>query len=259
MTESVLLYEKKNRAAWLTLNRPKDMNSLSEAMLDAMFDRLIEIEADESIRVVVFTGRDSAFCAGANLKEVIKERAPGEQDLVDRAVTVFAIIRDFSKPVIAAVNGPALAGGLELLMCCDLIYAAEGTKLGDAHANFGLFPGGGGAAILPRLIPLCEAKKLLFTGELVDAERFRDWGLINALYPADELIDEVQRVADQLSDKSPLVIKRMKKVINACMDKTRDDALDHELLEFTRHRRSYDMSEGLDAFLSKRKPNFKGY
>ncbi len=259
MTEPELLYEKKNSTAWLTLNRPKDMNSLSEAMLDVMLAKLLEIEADKSIRVLAITGSGSAFCAGAYLKEVTMEKSPGEPDLVDRAVNVLTIIRDFPKPVIAAVNGIALAGGLELVMCCDLIYAAESAKLGDAHANFGVFPGGGGAAILPRLIPVCVAKKLLFTGEFVEAERFREWGLINAVYPPELLIEEVQKVADQLSEKSPLVITRMKRVVNQCQDKTRDDALRHELLELSNHRRSYDMNEGLEAFENKRKPNFKGY
>ncbi len=259
MNDPVLLYEKKNHTAWLRLNRPNVMNALNGDLSSCLLNKLVDIEQDDSIRVLVITGSAPAFCAGADLKELMCETEAGEKDLIDRIVDAFNRLRHLNKPVIAAVNGVALAGGLELIMCCDLVYAADTAKMGDGHANYGVYPAAGGAAILPRLVPMCVAKKLLFTGESIEAEYFKQWGLINDIFSPDQLNTEVQKIADLLSEKSALVISRMKEVVNQVDGKSRDDALSYELLAFRCHTRSHDMREGLSAFTEKRKPDFKGY
>ena len=162
MTDDVLIFETFGPVARLTLNRPKAMNSLNSAILRSLEDRLAEIAGRDDLRVLVLTGNGPAFCAGADLKEVLAgaSAAPGEPDFLDRCTVVFGQLRAFAKPVIAALNGVTMAGGLELAMCADLIVAAEGAAIGDAHANYGVYPGAGGAAILPRLIPLNMAMYL---------------------------------------------------------------------------------------------------
>ena len=167
-------------------------------------------------------------------------------------------LRDLPKPVIAAVNGITMAGGLELAMCCDIVLASEQAKIGDAHANFGVYPGAGGAAVLPRLIPQNVAKYLLFTGKTLSADEMKTYGLVNEVVPADDLENAVTELAALIASKSPVALRRMKEVANASLDKSRDAALEHEQVLFRKHQRSYDMAEGLRAFSEKRTPEFKG-
>jgi enoyl-CoA hydratase/carnithine racemase len=161
--------------------------------------------------------------------------------------------------VIAAVNGLAIAGGMELVLACDLVLAADTARLGDAHANFGVFPGAGGAAILPRKLPANVAKFLLFTGDTLSAADMKGFGLVNEVVAPEQLIEAAQKLGEKLAEKSPAVLRRMKRVANETSDKSLDDALRDELLELRTHLRSYDMQEGLRAFLEKRKPDFKGF
>ncbi|MNV56671.1 2,3-dehydroadipyl-CoA hydratase [compost metagenome] len=161
--------------------------------------------------------------------------------------------------MIAAVNGMALAGGLETVLCCDLVIAAQSARFGDAHSNFGVFPGGGGAAVLPRKVPENVAKYMLFTGDALPAQDMKNYGLVSEVVADAELVERVQALGDKLAQKSPLVLRKMKKVADEAGDKTRADALRQELLELRNHQRSYDMAEGVRAFAEKRKPDFKGY
>jgi enoyl-CoA hydratase/carnithine racemase len=167
-------------------------------------------------------------------------------------------LRDFPKPVIAALNGTTMAGGLELAMACDIVVAAESAQLGDAHANFGVYPGAGGAAVLPRLIPHNVAKYLLFTGKTLSADEMRTYGLVNEIAEDDELQRVVTELAEHIAAKSPIALRRMKEVANASLDKSRDAALEHEQVMLRKHERSYDMAEGLRAFSEKRPPQFEG-
>ena len=261
MSTEALVYTKEGPIAWLRMNRPEAMNSINLAMIARFEEVLPEIASDEEIRVVALTGTGNAFCAGADLKEVLAsgDLPPGEQDFLDRvSYNVMNPLRDLSKPVIAALNGITMAGGLELAMCCDVVLAAETAKIGDAHANFGVYPGAGGAAILPRLVPQNVAKYLLFTGKTLSAEQMKTWGLVNEVVAADELESAVTELATLIASKSPIALQRMKEVANASLDKSRDAALEHEQVLFHKHQRSYDMAEGLRAFSEKRTPEFKG-
>jgi enoyl-CoA hydratase/carnithine racemase len=261
MSEAALLFEKKGQTAWLTHNRPQAMNAFNLEMVSLYEEYLPQIAADDDIRVLVVTGSGRAFCTGADLKEVqaSSELPPGEPDFLDRlCCNILDVIRDMPQPVIASLNGATMAGGLELAMCADLIVAAKGVQIADAHANYGVFPGGGGAAILPRLIPLNVAKYLLFTGRPVPAEDLQRFGLVNEIVDADQLQSATQELADELALKSPLALARMKEVANASMDKSRRAALDHEQVLLRKHARSADVQEGLDAFVEKRPPQFPG-
>ncbi|MCY1401719.1 2,3-dehydroadipyl-CoA hydratase [compost metagenome] len=257
MSESVS-FEVKGQVGWITLTRPKAMNALNKEMLQAMIEWLKAWEYDANVRVVALTATGPAFCAGADLK-ASGTAQPGEMDLLDTIVAFFDRLRAFPKPVIAAVNGLALAGGLETVLCCDFVIAAESARFGDAHSNFGVFPGGGGAAVLPRKIPENIAKYMLFTGDALPAQDMKNYGLVSEVVADDELVARVQAIGDKLADKSPLVLRKMKKVCDEATDKTRADALRHELLALRDHQRSYDMAEGVRAFAEKRKPDFKGY
>lgn len=254
-------FERRGSGAWITLNRPKDMNSITEKMLDELEVAFNECQTNNSIRAVVITGKGAAFCAGADLKSVlssVNDPTPGKRDILHRFDDVFGLLRRLRKPVIATINGIALAGGLELIMCCDLVFAAESAKIGDAHSNFGVFPGAGGAAILPSKIGINRAKYLLFSGDLLPAIEMERYGLVNKVVPDADLIDEVEKFVEKLAAKSPLVLCRMKEVANASLDHTQEDALRHEILNLRQHIRSYDLQEGLKAFNEKRKPKFKG-
>lgn len=260
MSQDVLLFETVGPVARLTLNRPKAMNSLNLAILAELELRLSEIAANDELRVLILTGTGQAFCAGADLKEVLAGASlpAGEADFLDRCTVVFGQLRNFPKPVIAALNGITMAGGLELAMCADMVVAAESATIGDAHANFGVYPGAGGAAVLPRLIPLNMAMYLLMTGKSLSATEMKACGLVCEVHGDGELDDATVALAKQIAKKSPIALRRMKEVARASADKTRDDALQHEQVMLRQHMRSFDIQEGLQAFSEKRAPQFKG-
>lgn len=160
--------------------------------------------------------------------------------------------------MIAAVNGIAVAGGLELILCCDLVYAAETAQLGDGHANYGLLPGGGGSIRLPRRIGKSRANELLFTGGLVAAQTLVGPGLINKVVPASQLVGEVGQVVEQIAAKSKLGLGRMKRLVSDGLEQPVSTGLRLELLAGVAHANSYDMREGLAAFAGKRSPRFRG-
>jgi enoyl-CoA hydratase len=262
MQYETIQFERRGAGAWIILNSPKNMNSISSAMLAELESVLKKCEADSSVKAVILTGNGSAFCAGADLKNVLSSlnnSERGTKDFLDMFDEVCGILRKMPKPVIAAINGLALAGGLELVMCCDIVYAAESAKIGDAHSNFGVFPGAGGAAVLPKKIGLNRAKYLLFSGDFLSASEMERYGLVNKVVSDGQLVEEVESFVEKLAAKSPLVLRRMKEVANACVDQTQEAALRHEMLHLRQHVRSYDLAEGLKAFAEKRKPEFKGY
>jgi enoyl-CoA hydratase len=256
-----LLYHTQGPVAWLTLNRPDAMNAIDLQMATLYEEYLPKIAADNAMRVLVLTGNGSAFCTGVDLTQAIDSLnvPPGEQDLLDRLCDdVLGPLRNFPKPVIAALNGITLAGGLEMAMCADIVVASDHVEIGDAHANFGVYPGAGGAALLPRIIPHNVAKYLLLTGKTLSAQQMMGYGFVNELVASDQLINATQHLAEHIAQKSPLALQRMKAVANHAHDNSRDAALAHEQVAFRKHLRSYDMQEGLKAFAEKREPKFIG-
>jgi len=258
-------YEQRGATAWITLDRPDAMNALSGPMCTELLEAIGRIERDPGIRVIVLTGAGRAFCAGADLKGVFEDAggSPGPidpmTDFLDQVGTMMERLRVCPKPSIAALNGLTLAGGLELAMACDLIIAADSARIGDAHANFGVFPGAGGAAILPRRIGATAAKYLLFTGDTLPAKELVPLGLVNRVVPDAELGSEVEKLAARIASKSPLVIRRMKQTVADGLEQPQASALRLERVVLDAHRHSHDIREGLAAFVGKRTPDFKGY
>ncbi|MGV0714948.1 enoyl-CoA hydratase-related protein [Mycolicibacterium sp. XJ662] len=257
---SILETHRDGRVQWLRLNRPEVLNALNSDLLNELRDALEAATADPEVRVIALTGTGRAFSAGGDLKFVLGELEDGVDgpDGVDTSVPAFTALRQCPKPVIAAVNGVAVAGGFELLLFCDVLFAAESATFADGHANYGLLPAGGGAAVLPRRIGAQRAKALLFSGDPVSATTMRDWGMVYQVVPDDQLTATVEQYCNKLADKSPLVLQAMKELVNAALDHDEDMGLRHEMLLLRNHMNSKDFHEGLTAFTEKRTPVFEG-
>lgn len=252
--------ERRGPVLWIYLNRPKSLNAMTLTMLEGFARAFDEAFNDDTVRVVVLSGRGRAFCVGTDLAEVSDPTAPptGVPGYLEKSQALFERLRAFHKPVIAALNGTTCAGGLELAFCCDLIYASRGAKVGDAHSNFGLLPGAGNSVWLSRLLGPMNAKHLLFTGDLVPAETLAAQGLLRVV-DDDALEVEVQALAERLAAKSGLVLRRMKELVRDTVEQPLDVALRHEFLVFRQHTYSHDCGEGVRAFNEKRTPRFKDY
>ena len=259
ITHASVYHEFRGNALWITLNRPNAMNAINDAVADGLDAGLDAAAADDALRCIVIRAEGKAFCAGADLKSVQEQTDAGRMDaFVDRLFTVFNRIEAFPRPVIAAVNGLALAGGLELVLCCDLVIAAESAKIGDAHANYGLIPGGGGSVRLPRKIGSTRAKYLMYTGEFLNAAEMERMGLVNQVVPDEDLEETVAALVARLDEKSPLGLKLMKQLTEDGLNQPKETALRNELMAISVHSQSQDWAEGLAAFVEKRKPNFTG-
>jgi enoyl-CoA hydratase len=257
-----LLVDRRESAAWLTLNRAGDVNSLNCSLLKALDAAVTNALADQSIRAIVFTGAGRAFCAGADLKFIDalpeQDRNKATEAFLLTATTLISRIGASPKPTIAAVNGIAVGGGLELLLACDIILAARGAPIGDGHANYGLLPGAGSSIRLPRRIGIGRAKQLLFTGELLPAERMADFGLVNEVVDPAELQTRTQAIADAIASKSPIGLARMKQVVDHAFDMSEPAGLALEQALSNLHTTSLDRNEGLAAFRERRAPIFRG-
>jgi enoyl-CoA hydratase len=255
--------EQLDMVAWITLNRPEFLNSIDPDMLRQFDATLDALEADSSVRVVVVTGAGRAFCAGADLKAVARlddaaERARVTSEFLHTATSLLRRIETSPKPIIAAVNGLALAGGLELVLCCDLVIAAECATFGDAHAKLGLVPGWGGSVRLPRKVGENRARELMLTGESRPAALMKEWGLVNEVVPLIELVTATGALAAQLATRSPLGLQRMKHLVRDGLDQPLEIALRAEKVMCEAHNSSHDRAEGIRAFVEKRTPRFIG-
>ena len=258
MDTSTVTYEAKDGIARVVLDRPAQLNAVSPTLLEDL-DRVCQaIEADPGVRVVTLTAAGRVFCAGADLKAV-RELSPdparwsGFMRLWHR---VFNRIEALPLPVIAGVQGLALAGGLELVLVADLVIAEETARLGDQHANFGLVAGGGGSQRLPRLIGARRAKELMLLGGWLSAAEARDWGLVNRVAPAGTLGAAVEEMAAALAPKSVGAARTVKTLVNRAFDADPAGGLEMELHLVAAHMRSADAAEGLRAFAEKRAPVF---
>lgn len=253
-----VIYEMDGGVARVILNRPSQMNAVSPELLEDL-DRVCEtVERDGRVKVVTLTGAGRAFCAGADLKVVQQlspdpERWRGFMDLWHR---VYNRIEALPQPVIAGVNGLALAGGLELVLVCDLAVADEGAKIGDQHANFGLVAGGGGSQRLPRVIGLRRAKELMLLGGWLSAREALEWGLVNRVAPAGQLSKTLDEVAGALAALSSSASRTVKTLANRALDVDLGAGLTLEKALVADHMQSADAREGLRAFVEKRKPRF---
>lgn len=259
--EGPLLVAWRGQALWLTFNRPEALNPLGSATVAALDGLLDAIEAAERRpAALVVTGAGRAFSAGGDLAEMRAE----DGSFRSAAPLFRAISRTLSRmaaldlPVIAAVNGLCVAGGLEVALACDIVCAVESARFGDGHANFGLLPGGGGSVRLARAIGAKRAKLMMFSGDLYPARRMEAWGLVDLLVPDGGLEEAVEGLAAGFARKSPLGLARMKALVDGGLELPLDRALAEELEVCEAHDASYDRNEGLKAFAEKRRPAFRG-
>lgn len=254
-----LLYQIEGSAAVLQLNRPQKKNSLDAALRHEIEDRLKEIAEDKRVRVVIVTGGEEIFCAGADISE-IKEAASAESAY--RHGREFQILFDkveaLRQPVIAAVSGFALGGGCELALACDFRIASETARFGLPEIKIGAFPGGGGTQRLPRLIGAAKAKELIFLGEPIGAEQALALGLVSKVVPKEKLLEEAKAFASKLSALPRLAMEASKMLINRGLEMDLASALELEARSLGCLADTHDWQEGTRAFLEKRKPNFTG-
>jgi enoyl-CoA hydratase len=249
-----LLRERRGHVELLTLNRPDQRNAMNRATAIALSDALDELENDDDAWVVVLTGAgDKAFCAGMDLKAF----AQGEFPATDKGFGGMTQ-RDFPKPIIAAVNGSALAGGFELMLSCDMVVAANHAKFGIPEASRGLIAGAGGLIRLPKRIPLAIAFEMALTAEPIDAERALALGLVNEVVAGDEVLEASLALAGRIAKNAPLAVRASKSVMRQAVEVPEADGWKINNDAFGSIGRSADAMEGAIAFAEKREPNWQG-
>jgi enoyl-CoA hydratase len=261
MTYEFLKLQADAGIAVLTLNRPDTLNSWNQKMRGEMRDAVRDLVADDSLRVLVITGEGRAFSAGEDVRGMQGLAEVGTRSF-RRAVrnihNVFDELEAIEIPVIAAINGVAAGGGLELALSCDFRLAAESAKLGFPETNVGLIPGSGGCSRLVKLVGIAKAKRLVMTGEMIPAQRALAMGLVEEVVPADQLMPRSMELARQLAGKAPLALGLAKIVLNACVNVDPDTGRNLERLGQSILKKTEDHLEGAKAFVEKRRPEFKG-
>jgi enoyl-CoA hydratase len=254
-----IIYEKSEAIATITLNRPEVLNAFSKEVEDEVLQALEDVKNDENVRVVILTGAgEKAFSAGADIKAMKGMNALKARELSLRGEKVCTTLENFEKPIIAAINGYALGGGLEVAMACDIRIASENARMGQTEINIGLIPGWGGTQRLTRLIGRTKAKELVFTGKMIDAKTAEQLGILNMVVPADKFKETVRQFAAELAQKAPVALKVAKALINKGAEISLDAAVTLEREGFGVVASTEDLQEGVSAFTEKRKPIFKG-
>jgi enoyl-CoA hydratase len=249
---------RKDTIAIVTLNRPRVLNALNSETLNELYEAFTKLDGDQEVRVIIITGSGKAFIAGADIAEM-NTYSPDEARSFSRlGHKTMDAIQNTNKPVIAAVNGFTLGGGLELALACDMIIASEKAVLGLPEVNLGLIQGFGGTQRLPRLIGKARAKELIFTGEALKAPRAYEIGLVNRVVPHEALLQEAEKIAQVISKKGPVALALAKGVIESGYDLSLSEGCEKEVDAFVESFSSEDRGEGINAFLEKRKPVFKG-
>lgn len=250
--------EREAAVAVVTLDRPP-VNALNAQTLAELDAAIGELGSDAAVRAVVLTGGgQKAFVAGADIAEFPRLTPAKGRDLAARGQAIFNRIEASRKPYIAAINGVALGGGLELAMACDLRIAAEGARLGQPEINLGIIPGYGGTQRLPRLIGAGRAKALIYTGDMIDAREALAIGLVNAVVPAAELAAAAREFANNLASKAPVALAMAKQAIDQGLQGPLVAGLELEARSFGECVGTEDMREGVAAFFEKRAPRFQG-
>jgi len=258
MTPSNLKVECRDQIAHITINRPEAMNALNPATAVELTRTIKSLETSPDAKVIIITGQgEKAFCAGG---DVALMRTLGPTEARNVAMTVdelFRTIETSPRVVIAAVNGYALGGGCELAMACDLRLAAEKAQLGQPEINLGIIPGWGGTQRLPRLVGVSRAKKLMFTGERITAAQAMEIGLVDQIYPSEELIEAAHALAVTIASKPQAAIRMIKQSVHQGMQMDMDKAIQCEAELFGMCFATRDKQEGMDAFFEKRPPQWQ--
>ena len=249
-------YHNDKHVALVQLNRPKVLNALSTDLMRELVDALIDLDDNQDVRVIILTGNEKAFAAGADIAQMV-EATPIDQinDNRFRSWQQLALIK---KPIIAAVNGYALGGGCELAMHCDFILAGDNANFGQPEIKIGTTPGAGGTQRLTRAIGKSKAMLMCLTGEMINAQQAYEWGLVAKVYPAKTLMQETYEIAKTIANRAPVAVKLCKESVNKAYEMSQADAIDFERRNFYLTFASADQKEGMRAFLEKRDPEYQG-
>ncbi len=257
MAEEMILMEKKDGIGIITINRPEVRNALNKEAWAKLGKAFADFDKDNDVKVIILTGAgDKAFVAGADLN-ALKVRSAVET-FDGETPAIVAGVEAVSKPTIAMINGFALGGGLEVAMACDIRVASSDAKLGQTEINVGILPGAGGTQRLSRLVGLAKAKELVFTGKIISAQEAQSIGLVNQVVDKENLLAETLAMAKSIGEKSPLTLKIAKVVMNKGFDTDLASGMNLERLGQTFVFGTEDHLEGINAFLEKRSPEFKG-
>lgn len=253
-----ILVENREGIGYLTLNRPEVRNAFNQEMINEIIDVLRQIDKDEEIRVLIITGAGKAFQAGADIAELSVMRPMDLLRWNEGIVRINAALEKLRQPVIAAINGAAMGGGLELAISCTLRIIAESAKMALPEVKLGIIPGTGGTQRLPRLVGKTRAAELLLTGEPIDALEAYRIGLVNKVVPDDELVRAAEELARKIMANAPIAVELAKDALEIGKDLPLEHAVQYSQKNCVTCFSTEDMKEGMTAFLEKRKPNFKG-
>jgi enoyl-CoA hydratase len=251
-----VLVEREERIAVVRLNRPEQLNALSNQLMNELVGALENLDEDETIRCIVLTGNEKAFAAGADIKEL--SDATHLELYFGGRIDKWDAIRKIRTPIVAAVSGYCLGGGCELAMACDLILASETARFGQPETNLGVLPGAGGTQRLTRAIGKAKAMDVILTGRFLDAHEAEQAGLVARVFSQESWLEEAKGVAATIAAKSPVGIRLAKEAVNQAFETTLAAGLDAERKAFHLALSSEDAQDGLQAFLEKREPNVKG-
>ncbi len=250
--------KKQDNIAVLTIQTSEKVNQFCKDSLSELSGILQEIENDSSIDVLIFTGQGKVFVAGANIKQMVNMGQQEGEELAKLGQSVFNQVEILNCITIAAINGIAVGGGCELSLACDYRIASEAAQFGQPEISIGAIPGWGGCYRLPRLVGYKNARDMIFTGKFVSALEAREMGLVDEVVKPEELLNEAKNFAQKLLQKSPLILKHAKKALKAGIDLPKDEAMMAEYYYFGLSFASEDKKEGMNAFIEKRAPKFKG-
>lgn len=252
--EEIVLYEKKDKIAVLTVNRADALNALNKDVNLALLECLDKADADDDVRVVILTGSGNrAFIAGADIKEMLPLSSPEARDHGLRSKRVADKLWNLGKPVIAMIDGFCLGGGLEYAMACDIRIASEKSKFGLPEITLGIIPGSAGTQRLPRLIGLTKAKELALTGEIFDAKLALDYGLVNHVVPSEALVEKTYALADRIAKNSAFSAKMVKTAMNKGTETDMETASLFEINCFALCFSTREQKDGMQAFVDKKK------
>jgi len=262
MTDSAVLYDVVDHIATITLNRPENRNSMTPDVLDGLASSLQRINADTDVRCVIITGKGKSFCAGADFKTGAQAESKGNAVMPnDRSFAIyqsFLSVLEIEVPVIGALNGHAIGGGLGLAMVCDMRVANRDSKYGANFTKLGLHPGMSTTYLLPRLVGLPRAAELLFTGRIITGEEAAEYGLANYAVGTDEVLAKAQELAGEVASSAPIATRWTKRSLYENVQFDPVTAGRHEADLQSRTIETEDFKEGVEALLNKRKPEFKG-
>ncbi len=256
MTYTTVLTEIRGRVGIVTLNRPQAMNAFNITMLGELFDAMEVFDKDENIGALVVTGNEKAFAAGADIKEMAE--ATPFQMITEARVDVWDRIRGIKKPVIAAVSGWALGGGCEFVLSCDMVIASESAKFGQPEITIGIIPGAGGTQRLARLVGKNLTMEMVINNRTLSAAEALQFGLANRVVPVAGYLDAAVAFAEEIASRAPMAVRMAKDSVNAAFETTLTEGLKAEKRNFYPLFSTEDQKEGMQAFIEKRKPNWKG-